>query len=538
MMLLHPLVRRASRLLARRTSRLEPLEARLTLAADPIVTVNTTLGSFQIELFPNVAPQTVANFLHYVNSGSYTDTVFHRSVPGFVEQTGGFTSASPTFSSVSQFGTIPTGAAIPNEFNMSNVLGTVAMAFPSGEPNGATDQWFVNLADNSSILDSGGFTVFGRVLGNGMQVLDQMATLPISNQGGNFTQLPLAPNNQLVEITSVTQDTGILGTVYHDVNLNGARDASEPVVAGATVYIDANNNGVLDPGEVSTLTDANGQYAFTGLAPGSYVVREQVVANHGVQVTAPAGDAATVTVSTGVISAGPDFGQFQTSVVAPLPLPNVSYPLSGDANANYVEGLFVNLLGHAADPASLTVWTEQLAAGATLDSVARGVWDSAEHLGLEVDAFYSTFLHRAAEPAGRGYWIGLLQAGMGEQQVVEGFLASPEYQTLNSGAAAMTAALYNDVLSRPGEAAGLTAWQTWLQTNSPLLAASAFVQSAESQQRIVDAFFSAFLRRGTDVSDPAWVNELETGAATIQDVAVGILSSSEYFSDATVNAGH
>src|SRR5690242_5399391 len=78
----------ALRPLGRRNSRLEQLEARLVLAADPIVTVNTTLGSFQIELFPNVAPQTVANFLSYVNSGSYTDTIFHRSVPGFVEQTG------------------------------------------------------------------------------------------------------------------------------------------------------------------------------------------------------------------------------------------------------------------------------------------------------------------------------------------------------------------------------------------------------------------------------------------------------------------
>ncbi len=518
--------------------RLEPLEARLTLTAEPIVTVITTLGSFQIELFPDVAPHTVANFLHYVNNGSYTDTIFHRSAPGFVEQAGGFTSANAAFSSVSQFGTIPTVAAVHNEFHLSNVAGTVAMAQFNGDPNSATDQWFVNLADNSSNLDPAAYTVFGQVLGNGMQVLDAIAALPISNQGGAFTELPLTTNNQLIQITSIYLETGIMGTVYNDVNINGVQDASEPVEAGATVYIDANNNGVLDPGEASTVSDANGQYAFTGLAPGNYVVREQVVPNHGVQVTAPAGDAATVSVSPGVISAGPDFGQFRTSVVAPLPLPNISYPLSGDSNANYIADLFVNLLGHTADPASLATWTGQLASGATPASVATGIWTSTEHLGLEVDGYYSTFLHRAADAQGRGYWIGLLQAGVGEQTVVEGFLASPEYKLVNAGPAAMSAALYNDVLSRPGETAGLAAWQNWLQTNSPLVAASAFVRSAESYIRVVDSFFSAFLRRQTGAGDTDWVTELESGATTIEAVAVGILSSNEYFEDATANAGH
>src|SRR5438552_2569973 len=62
----------------------ESLEHRLPLAADPIVTVNTNFGSFQIELFQSVAPQTVANFLSYVNSGAYSNSIFHRTVPGFV----------------------------------------------------------------------------------------------------------------------------------------------------------------------------------------------------------------------------------------------------------------------------------------------------------------------------------------------------------------------------------------------------------------------------------------------------------------------
>jgi hypothetical protein len=89
----------------------EQLEARWALSGDPIVTVDTNYGDFQIELFPAAAPQTVANFLSYVTSGAYTDSIFHRSEQpsalnpndiGII-QSGGFTSASTTYTSVSQF---------------------------------------------------------------------------------------------------------------------------------------------------------------------------------------------------------------------------------------------------------------------------------------------------------------------------------------------------------------------------------------------------------------------------------------------------
>src|SRR5579883_2951280 len=90
----------------------ESLESRcyLTAAAtpgDPIVTVDTNFGNFQLELFPADAPQSVANFLSYVTSGKYNDTVVSRSVPQFVVQTGGITSASTTYTSNSQFTPVP-----------------------------------------------------------------------------------------------------------------------------------------------------------------------------------------------------------------------------------------------------------------------------------------------------------------------------------------------------------------------------------------------------------------------------------------------
>jgi cyclophilin family peptidyl-prolyl cis-trans isomerase len=155
-----------------------------------MVRLITSLGPIDIVLYDAAAPVTVANFLAYVNSGAYNNSFIHRSVPGFIIQGGGYTWVSAT-NSVS---TITAGAAIVNEFSASrsNLRGTVAMAKVANNPNSATDQWFVNLANNSANLDSsnGGFTVFGNVTTSGLRVVDAIAALPTVNAGGAFTNLP------------------------------------------------------------------------------------------------------------------------------------------------------------------------------------------------------------------------------------------------------------------------------------------------------------------------------------------------------------
>ena len=144
-------------------------------------------------------PQTVANFLGYVDRGDYTNTIIHRSAltPGgdpFVLQGGGF--RAPTAAS-NQAGGSPTaiGArpAVVNEPGNTNVRGTIAMAKAGNDPNSATNQWFFNLGDNSANLDfqNGGFTAFGRVLGTGMTVVDALAAVPTYNFGQPFNTLPL-----------------------------------------------------------------------------------------------------------------------------------------------------------------------------------------------------------------------------------------------------------------------------------------------------------------------------------------------------------
>lgn len=148
--------------------------------ANTIVRVSTSIGDFSMELLDDAAPLTVRNFLNYVNRDDYNGTYLHRVVDGFVAQGGGFFFVP--FAGV--FG-VPTDPPVVNEFGASNVRGTVAMAKVAGDPDSATSQWFVNLDDNSANLDNanGGFTVFGRVLGEGMTLLDAIDDLPTVSLG-------------------------------------------------------------------------------------------------------------------------------------------------------------------------------------------------------------------------------------------------------------------------------------------------------------------------------------------------------------------
>ena len=181
-------------------------------ASAAIVQMETSLGVISIELFDDSAPITVANFMNYVNDGDYDSSFFHRVLDGFVLQGGGFTYDGGIF------GYVPTDAPIINEFDASrsNVRGTLAMSTLPGDPDSATSQWFFNLADNSATLDyqNGGFTVFGQVLGNGMDIIDAIAALPTYDLGGidsALTDVPLIGydgsfngSEQLVFVSQIT----------------------------------------------------------------------------------------------------------------------------------------------------------------------------------------------------------------------------------------------------------------------------------------------------------------------------------------------
>lgn len=168
-----------------------------------IVQMQTNYGEIEVNLFNETTPITVANFLAYIDAGSYENLIIHRLLPGFVMQSGGY-----YFNADQKLNNIPERASIQNEPTYSNVRGTIAMAKLGGNPNSATSEWFINLADNSTNLDvqNGGFTVFGQVTDDGMDIIDTIAALPTFNFGGATTDVPLqnftaedAKNGKVVE---------------------------------------------------------------------------------------------------------------------------------------------------------------------------------------------------------------------------------------------------------------------------------------------------------------------------------------------------
>jgi len=252
--------------------------------AATIVRFDTVMGSFDVQLFDASMPRTVQNFLAYVDADRYAGTVVHRNsdtsdpvLRDFVIQGGGYSlqdpnpptpNASMSFSNVATFAPIADepggGVAGP-----SNVRGTIAMA-KSGK-NTATSQWFVNQGDNS-FLDSparpdGGFSAFGRVLGNGMQVVDAIGDLPLPSNFGfsiasPFNDLPLR-NFTGTKITDVrVANTVTVIDVYRLVLPDGDFDRDGDADGDDLAILTANfgrRSGVyLDSGDADTDGDVDG----------------------------------------------------------------------------------------------------------------------------------------------------------------------------------------------------------------------------------------------------------------------------------------
>jgi cyclophilin family peptidyl-prolyl cis-trans isomerase len=159
-----------------------PAKAAATTGAEPVVVMKTSLGEVQIKLFKDKAPVSVANFLAYVNKKFYDGTIFHRIIPTFMVQGGGYT---PDMTKK------PTGAPIKNEAQngLKNARGTLAMA-RTADPNSATAQFFINVADNDFLNYTApnpagwGYCVFGKVV-DGMTVVDRIKGVPTGTRAGH-----------------------------------------------------------------------------------------------------------------------------------------------------------------------------------------------------------------------------------------------------------------------------------------------------------------------------------------------------------------
>lgn len=154
----------------------------------PQVKFTTTMGDIIIELESERAPKSVANFLMYVKAGQYNDTVFHRVIPTFMIQGGGYTKDLSYKSTLDP---------IENEASngLSNLRGTVAMA-RQDDPNSATTQFFINVVDNKflnyTLGGSPGYAVFARVI-SGMDVVDKIRAVKTDSITAGFADKPLEP---------------------------------------------------------------------------------------------------------------------------------------------------------------------------------------------------------------------------------------------------------------------------------------------------------------------------------------------------------
>jgi peptidyl-prolyl cis-trans isomerase A (cyclophilin A) len=246
---------------------LAPLGAR---AENPVVRFTTPYGVFEAELCAETsahcgaaAPASVANFLGYVDRGDYVGSVVHRSTTlgsagVVVIQGGGFRRIA-----ADAVRPIPTQPPIPNEFDPanSNVRGTLAWARLGGQPDSATSQWFVNVVDGNAVLDGvdGGFTVFGVVTGDGMQVVDAISGLTRVNLDSTYLDPLFGP--QAVTIAASFQETplpddfvAILGQATSEEDLPPIEDFAAAMVGTEITRVpEAAGSGLAAAGALALL---------------------------------------------------------------------------------------------------------------------------------------------------------------------------------------------------------------------------------------------------------------------------------------------
>lgn len=241
-----------------------------------VITSNNT-QIVDIALFDNDTPITVTNFINNIDTNIYENLFFNRSVNNFVIQTGGYT-YTPTlndgtfsYAGNDQFNgglqPTPNVITIQNEFKLSNLRGTLAMAKPSNSVDSSSNEWFINLSDNTFLdTSSEGFTVFGEILGSGMEAIDQIAATTTYNLSTDidfkaaFTDVPLnnvtdetntidINNNNLIKIklTRLFSITDILD--FGDANPGSPVQKSIVVgnTSGTSLSIAAFDTGTIAP---------------------------------------------------------------------------------------------------------------------------------------------------------------------------------------------------------------------------------------------------------------------------------------------------
>jgi peptidyl-prolyl cis-trans isomerase A (cyclophilin A) len=208
-----------------------------------IVEIKTSLSdeSIEVNLFDTTTPATVKNFLNYIDNKHYNNSVVHRVSPNFVVQAGGY-----QFTGDWPLTALVPNAPVVNEAIYSNVKGTIAMAKKGNDVNSATNQWFFNLADNSTNLDrqNGGFTVFGQVI-KGFDIIEKIALLELCTNGGlQGIPMPMSSTQTCASLTVPgVENFVVIERVAVKVPSNSTDSDLNPLLSK---YPDSDGDGVKD----------------------------------------------------------------------------------------------------------------------------------------------------------------------------------------------------------------------------------------------------------------------------------------------------
>lgn len=313
------------------------------------------------------------------------------------------------------------------------------------------------------------------------------------------------------------------GVVFLDININGQQDPGEAGVAGRLLTLrDAKGQAVA----VAT-TDDGGRYLFS-VPPGRYVlVQEQpalrlsTTPNH-VPVTVPTAG-----------RSGQDFGETDavTAVARGRLLASTLGQSLGERRglADYVAQLYRDVLNREPSPAEVASWVGHLLRGFDVKTVARAVWVSPEHRGLQVDDYYRRFLGRDADPAGRAHFVRAFLAGATEEDVLEMFVTSSEYAARHAGDEAFLQAVFTDVLGRPLDDGSREFWLPLLRSPGQReTVVRMILHSPESEAQQVRAAYQTVLGRSADADGLTyWAGRLRAGLS-LTELATLFLAGQEF----------
>lgn len=371
-----------------------------------------------------------------------------------------------------------------------------------------------------------------------------------------------AINNSVVSVGAVWD--GSFGAASW---ANGAKDYTTAADQITSFTQRSSSLDILAPGAYVTSTYLNNGFAsMAGTSMASPMVAAAAVLVHqaldlkGESSITDESDILSILKSTGVSIVDSGYGQDNVNhtgltfkrldVYAALqsilggsftPPPNQSPPSNYlSPNAAFVSSLYQAVLGRGVDPAGLSTWVDRLNAGMSRMQLVTLLWNSAEHRARQVVEDYQAFLHRAPGASEVAQWVSVFQAGASEDQVADAFLHSQEYLWSQPSNAAFVQKLFNDILGRSADPAGLASWTSVLDRGivSRSQLADLVLHSNERNVNEIGDYYQQFLGRSAGAAEKqSWATLVDQGYLTLPSVAAAFLASQEFYDRAPNSNG-